>query len=163
MAILCNAIQTGDSSDLASLNDFVQNLESCRNLSDGAGRLYQMCQLLLHVVKPYFRLKINDIILQSQPGAQMGQYHAAPPDTISSFIPYFSALELMPSNFVDLGSNGNSSWREEGSKLAIETDQEFIQNWFKRSRNLMTLMKIGYDLQMPDFEFQILDSVSSMC
>lgn len=153
MAILCNAIQNGDPSDLPSLAEFVQSLESCRNVSDGADRLYKMCHLLLHVVKLYIRLKPQDVATQSQPEAQTDQYYVAPIDTTSSFDPYLSALGLIPGQFNESNSTMDDSWHEMGRSLVPETGQDFVQNWFTGSRNLMNLMESGEDLQMPDFEF----------
>ncbi|CAI6230604.1 unnamed protein product [Periconia digitata] len=62
IVIFCNAVLHCDPTDLSSLADFVQSLESCRTVSEGADKLYKMCYLFLQVAKLYVDAKTKESV-----------------------------------------------------------------------------------------------------
>jgi hypothetical protein len=179
IVIFCNAIQNTDATDVASLQEFVDSLESCRVVSVGADNLYKMCHLFLQVARLYLQAKTQDNTPDPQ-SFMSGQpnYYTAPDGTqldlnaMTSFDPYLSALGLMPNSAwpgagydnqpgVDEFSNGQGTRGLDdfngfdmfGTGLSgTGGNQNSVQDWFSGSRYLMTLME-GEDTQMPDLNF----------
>lgn len=174
--IFCNTIQNTDVVDLASLQDFVTSLEGCRTISEGADKLYKMCNLFTRVARLYLQAKIQDTTIQpqstleSQPNyyttAEGSQFDL---NSMTEFDPYLSALGLMPNSAWPMasfaapqaadpldpytqgdGMGGMPSMDISGMGLP-GNNQNSVQDWFSGSRYLMNLMESGDDSQMPDF------------
>ncbi|KAF1850792.1 uncharacterized protein K460DRAFT_361562 [Cucurbitaria berberidis CBS 394.84] len=180
IVIFCNAIQNADSSDLASLTDFVASLESCRMISEGADKLYKMCRLFLQVAKLYIQAKRRDVPVTPQQASYSHRsqppYHPATDSTqvdlnaMTEFDPYLSALGLVPNTAWPIPGFPNASPssgldafpRNQGMGGVVGPDatgmgigpstatQNSVQDWFSGSRYLINLMEAGDDLQMPD-------------
>ncbi|KAH7071970.1 fungal-specific transcription factor domain-containing protein [Paraphoma chrysanthemicola] len=176
IVIFCNAIQNTDPTDLPSLQEFVDSLESCRALSEGADRLYKMCRLFLQIAKLYLQAKTQTVAIPSQTFSptQPNYYTTADGNNLdvnsmTQFDPYLSALGLMPNSawpmagFNPQGAPGVDTFPQ-GQDLngfpGIETagssmppNNQNVQDWFSGSRYLMNLMEAGDDSQMPDLNF----------
>jgi hypothetical protein len=180
IVIFCNAISNTDATDLASLQEFVESLESCRVVSVGADNLYKMCHLFLRVARLYLQAKTQDNTSDAQSFMPIEPNHYTATDgtqfdlnAMNSFDPYLSALGLVsysawPAPAYDhqpgveappLGQ-GLGAGQEDfngfdmfGTGLSgTGGNQNSVQDWFSGSRYLMTLME-GEDTQMPDFNF----------
>jgi hypothetical protein len=175
VVLLSSMIQTTDSTDLPSLQRFVTSLESCRTLSEGANKLYKMCHLFLQVAKLYLQAKMQDSTTQPQtfppsrpeynPAIESGQFDI---NSITEFDPYLSALGLLPNSSwpvtnyatppsfdgLDAFTQGQGSSNEpvmDISGMGLPGGgQNFVQDWFSGSRNLMNMLDAGDDSQMPD-------------
>lgn len=183
IVLFSNAIQNVDSSDLASLSDFVTSLESCRTISEGANKLYKMCHLFLRVARLYITAKSQEAPATAQPPSipQSSQpnYYTTTDGTqldlsaMTQFDPYLSALGLMPNSAWPMASFGNATpsvstdvfSHNQGTGAFTSPEvagmgfglpggsQNAIQDWFSGSRYLMNVMEAGDDLQMPDLDF----------
>jgi hypothetical protein len=177
IVIFCNAIQNTDSTDLTSLQDFVESLESCRTLTEGADKLYKMCHLFLQVAKLYLQAKTYDTTQTQTYSPNQADYYTTnnkiqfDPNPITQFDPYLSALGLMPnsawpmanystpqaSDSFDaysqgLGGVGAAGLDMSGMGLSGGAPNQ-VQDWFSGSRYLMNMMEASDDLQMPDLNF----------
>jgi len=171
--IFSNAIQNYDDTDLPSLQEFVSSLESCRTISEGADKLYKMCNLFLRVAKLYLQAKKQD------PSSQLHAYTTSSPNyytttdgtqfdlnAMSQFDPYLSALGLMPNStwptasFAGLSDGLNPYLQGQDAAANPGLDmpgmgqsgggQNPVQDWFSGSRYLMNMMEAGEDSQMSD-------------
>lgn len=97
-------IHQNEPSDLSSLFEFVASLESCRTLSEGTDKLYQVCHMFSQIAKLYIQAKTQDSATsQAQVASQdnLSNYRTASGarldlNAMNSFDPYLSALGLMP-------------------------------------------------------------------
>ncbi|KAH4052515.1 hypothetical protein HBI75_138870 [Parastagonospora nodorum] len=176
IVIVCNLIQNTDFTDVPSLEDFVKSLEACRSLSEGADKLYKMCNLFLRVAKLYLQAKSQDntTLSQTYSQSQPSYYNSADgsqfdPNYMTDFDPYLSALGLMPnsawpmSNYGTAQAEGFETYTQSqnvGGVTGLEVPgmglpgggQHPVQDWFSGSRYLMGRMEAGDDLQMPDLD-----------
>jgi hypothetical protein len=174
IVIFCNAIQNYDDTDLNSLQAFVESLESCRTISEGADKLYKMCHLFLRISKLYLQAKMGDISTKSQAYQTNDPSYYTTQDgtqidlsSMSSFDPYLSALGLMPNSawpstsFAGLSDGLNPYLQGDGQDMGGNPfpgmgqaggNQNSVQDWFSGSRYLMNMMEAGDDSQMLDFE-----------
>ncbi|KAF2870538.1 fungal-specific transcription factor domain-containing protein [Massariosphaeria phaeospora] len=173
IVIFCNAITQNDHSDLAILSDFVSSLESVLTLSEGAGKLYKMCNLFLQVAKLYIeaRNKEGSHQPQTQPQSQPtiehnGIYvpangdHVVDFNAVTQFDPYLSALGLVPNAAWPMAQYtsppaGMYDFKQgqppdsDSATSGMQQNQNTLQDWFSGSRYLMTFME-NDDTQMPD-------------
>ncbi|KAL1795657.1 hypothetical protein ACET3X_005881 [Alternaria dauci] len=180
IVLFCNAIQKADASDvdsdLDSLSEFVTSLESCRTISEGADKLYKMCNLFLRVTKLYVAAKRQDAAsrLRGIPQNEHSGYYTTVDgtrldlSTMSQFDPYLTALGLLPetvwpattystaptsANINPFGEAQAIHNANEGGGPGFGTpqgNQNPMQEWFSGSRYLLNMMEPGDDLQMPD-------------
>jgi hypothetical protein len=176
--IFSNAIQTNDSTDIPSLQDFVESLLSSRTISEGANNLYKMCYLFLTVAKLYLQHTPQNSVTQA-PDVPSDQSNCYTMDngtqfdlnSMTQFDPYLSALGLVPSTTWPItgitssqSPDGIASFtrnQNDGGLAGLDTsgiglsggNQNSIQDWYSGSRYLMNLMEPGDDLQMPDLPF----------
>jgi hypothetical protein len=159
------------------LQEFVESLESCRTLTEGADKLYKMCHLFLQVAKLYLQAKTYDQAQSQTYSPSQANYYTANnktqfgPNSITQFDPYLSALGLMPnsawpmanyattqaSDSFDPYSQGQGGLGPTGldmSGMGVPgSGPNQVQDWFSGSRFLMNMMEAGDDLQMPDLNF----------
>lgn len=150
IVIFCNAILHCDPFDLNSLSDFVDSLESCRTISEGADKLYRMCHLFLQVARLYVEAKTKEA-LATTTSSHANQENFYTQDTginlstMTKFDPYLSALGLMP----NAAAWSMSEFPAMGTGASVSTGMETpAQDWFSGSRYLLNLMED--DIQMPD-------------
>lgn len=170
--VFCNALQNNDTTDIASLQDFVSSLESCRTLSEGADKLYRMCNLFCQVAKLYLQARMQDSTTHSQAYTSSNSNYYTTVDgtqldlsSMSQFDPYLSALGLMPNTvwpptIAGLSDNLNPYLQGHGPSVAAQgpdmpgmghsSGVNSVQDWFSGSRYLMNMMEVGDDSQMPD-------------
>ena len=182
MVLFGNAIQQTDPTDLKSLAEFVTSLESCREFSAGAEKLYKICLLFSKVADFYIQAKI-----QERQNAQMPSFsgseqrytnatNADAPidlDTIAQFGPHLSALGFVSDpmwstaehapgmatkgqEFYIPESEVNNASGSDGSGTRYDTggvSHNSIQDWFAGSRYLNGFIDTGIDMQMPEFSF----------
>ncbi|CAN9407683.1 unnamed protein product [Alternaria alternata] len=182
MVLFSNAIQQTDPTDLKSLADFVTSLESCREFSAGAEKLYKMCLLFSKVAGFYIQAKIQErqtAQMPSSSGLEQGYTDAinadAPIDldTIAQFGPHLSALGFVsdPMWSTTEHAPGMTTQGQEFYVPELEVDNvsgsdglgtrydtegvshNSIQDWFAGSRYLNGFIDTGIDMQMPEFSF----------
>jgi hypothetical protein len=170
--IVCNLIQNTDSTDLPSLQAFVTSLESARTLSEGANKLYKMCNLFLRVAKLYLQAKPQTNTVQSQTFSPSQPHYYTSNDnaqfdlnSMTEFDPYLSALGLMPNSAWPMANYANPQASDTfetypqiqnvggASGMGLPGGgQNSVQDWFSGSRYLMGMMEASDDLQMPDLD-----------
>ncbi|KAH6629575.1 hypothetical protein C7974DRAFT_413361 [Boeremia exigua] len=179
IVVFCNAIQSSNTVDLNTLQQFVASLESSRTVSEGADKLYKMCHLFHQVAKLYIQAKRKESRIQPETGSQLSPstfFTARDEDqldvsTMTQFDPYLSALGLVPNSAWPMASYADApamstvmesfaNVQNAASTQSVDTfgvhdvlngvPQNPVQDWFSGSRYLMNLMEAGGDIQMPD-------------
>ncbi|CAN9152033.1 unnamed protein product [Alternaria alternata] len=182
MVLFSNAIQQTDPTDLKSLADFVTTLESCREFSAGAEKLYKMCLLFSKVAGFYIQAKIQERQNAQMPSfssSEQGYINAinadAPIDldTIAQFGPHLSALGFVSDPMWSTAEHapGMTTQGQDFYVPELEVDNvsgsdglgtrydtegvshNSIQDWFAGSRYLNGFIDTGIDMQMPEFSF----------
>jgi hypothetical protein len=176
IVIFCHIIQSTDSTDLPSLQNFVSSLESCRMLTEGADKLYKMCHLFLQVAKLYLQAKTHDTPQTQALSPSQTDYYTTDKgqfdlNSMTEFDSYLSALGLMPNSAWPMANFSTSQASEsfnaysqgQGVAGAAGLDmsgmglpdggQNSLQDWFSGSRYLMNMMEASDDTQMPDLNF----------
>jgi hypothetical protein len=176
IVLFCNAIQEANSTDLKPLTDFVTSLESCRSVSEGAEKLYNMCLLFLKVARLYINAKSQEVKrTQEQPyiySINTGNATSSDVGTTARFDPHLNALGLMPTSAWPTGSLSQGLRSQTQGSYAstqlfndalgfdcagvgygpMSTNQSSIQDWFSGSRYLINSMEAGSDFRMPDID-----------
>lgn len=170
IVIFCHAISISSYADLRTLSEFVGSLESTRAMSEGADRLYKMCQLFLLVAKLCIEARSRDGATSAHVGSAATSDlfnpdgSGAPFDHIglNQIDPYLSALGLVPNVVPNVNGpleglppidHGAEYWPQGMPTLGDDT-QSSLQNWFSGSRYIMGLMEDDFSMpDMPDINF----------
>ena len=78
IVIFCNVIETHDQHDLAHLHDFVTSIQGAPEVSDAAGKMHRLFQVLYSVALRYVEFHVSTPPENAlQASAEMDQYLAA--------------------------------------------------------------------------------------
>jgi hypothetical protein len=78
IVIFCNVIETQDQMDLARLHEFITSIQSAPTVSDAAGKMHRLFQVLYSVALRYIEFRISTPPEnQMQASAEMDTYLAA--------------------------------------------------------------------------------------
>ncbi|KAF2279258.1 uncharacterized protein EI97DRAFT_455527 [Westerdykella ornata] len=157
IVLFCNAISTCSHADLKTLSDFVDTLESCRFVSEGAQRLWKMCQNFLLVARLYLEAKSKEhpvsigVPVTASLGAPAVHTFTTGEQidyrSLTQIDPYLSALGLEPTVDWPLldPSAGNTGFGHAPSAVDANGfsigNHQSLEDWFSGSRYIMGLME----------------------
>lgn len=154
MVLFCHIIAVYDQSDLSLLQDFVATLAPARPYSEGADKMYRLCNTFTNVATLYVEAKLREQAVQAQQ-LPLADLNVDMLGMEAHFDPYLSALGMAPNSSWPMTSvpinnnaategdmNTSTTYGPDGSMMPMPD----LHQWFSGNRNMLEWLE--HDLDM---------------